>query len=139
MTQRIAEWEHSKWLLLSSFLFLIPTVYGLYKELYVWSIMLCITTIISANYWRDACVGWRRDLDLWYAKLMFIVFCSAMVYYVDYEPYAIFGYTAFFVILFMYYKSAQAHYYKYAHWWMYHVGFHILLTIEELIILDSII
>ena len=69
MVQRIAEWEHSKWLLLSSFLFLIPTVYGLYKELYVWSMMLFITTIISANYWRDACVGWRRDLDLWYAKL----------------------------------------------------------------------
>ena len=99
---------------------------------------------VLLHHWKE-----YKDIFLFFCKnlvpfffsvgVMFIVFCSAMVYYVDYEPYAIFGYTAFFVILFMYYKSAQAHYYKYAHWWMYHVFFHILLAIEEIIILDSII
>ena len=139
MEKRIAEFEHTKWIVFSSSLFLLPAVYGLYKELYIWSILLCITTLISVNYWRDATDSWRRNLDLWFAKFIFCVFSAAMIYYVENEFYAAFGYTAFFLILFLYYKSVQSHYYKYEHWWMYHVLFHVLLAMEQFIIIDSII
>ena len=139
VSYRIADWEQTKWLVISSSLFLIPAVYSLYKGLYLWSFLLCMTTLISVNYWRDAEIGWRRDLDLWFAKFIFCTFCAAMVYYVEYVPYAAFGYTALFLVLFLYYKSVQSYYYQHEHWWVYHALFHVFLTLEQCIIVDSIV
>lgn len=46
----IAEWNETKWLVLSSSLFMIPSIYGYYKQLYLHSLLLLLTSLISANY-----------------------------------------------------------------------------------------
>jgi hypothetical protein len=68
----------SRWIVLSSFLFSIPAVHYLLltKGKNVMStffcFLLCITSIVSANYWRDVKRGFRRNADLIVSKITFL-------------------------------------------------------------------
>jgi len=92
-------WNQTKWIVLSSTLFSIPAAYHLYARTHsptklppsvspenpsipvlilhsgivqsVFPYMLILTSLISANYWRKATRGWRRNLDLIVAKITF--------------------------------------------------------------------
>jgi len=72
----IAHWDQTKWLVLSSFFFTIPGTYALINNLYKHFILLLFTSLISANYWRKATYSWRRNMDLIFAKISFIVYFS---------------------------------------------------------------
>jgi hypothetical protein len=65
----IAEWKHTKYLTLSSLLFLIPAYYAYNSNMYNHTILLILTSLISANYWRKATYSWRRNLDLIFSKI----------------------------------------------------------------------
>ena len=50
----IAPWEQSKYLVLSSSFLLVPSFYGYLYNVYWYSNIITLTSIISINYWRDA-------------------------------------------------------------------------------------
>jgi hypothetical protein len=81
----VIEWDQSKWLVVSSFFFLLPSLYAFYNNLHFHSLLLVTTSLVSANYWRKACISWRRDLDLIFSKISFVVFFHNGVMYIEYK------------------------------------------------------
>ena len=69
----IAYWEETKWLVLSSYFFIIPSYYAYINKLYLHSIILFLTSVISVNYWKKATYSWRRNMDLIFSKFSFII------------------------------------------------------------------
>jgi len=135
--QLIVPWEYSRWITLSSFLFMVPSAYAYYKQLYIYFIISFLTSLISANYWRKASHSWRRQLDLHFAKLSFVVFFMNFPR-VTYMPYIITGYPCLFVLANFYFLSGKHFAKKNPIWLKYHIAFHFLVMIEQLIILDSL-
>ena len=101
----IANWSHTKWLVMSSFFFTIPAFYAYYNNLYLYSVLLFLTSFISVNYWRKATYSWRRNIDLVFSKVSFIIFASNGVFYVNTFYYVISGYTGILCLLYCYYLS----------------------------------
>lgn len=100
----LARWEETKWIVMSSFFFTVPSVYALILEKYSLSFLLLGTSLVSANYWRKA---WRRDLDLVFAKVSFTVFLYNGVIHVRTLPFVVSGYSGLCLLLFMYYLSNE--------------------------------
>ena len=123
-----AKYNHEGWLVLSSCFFMIPSVHAYYKKLYYLSILLFFTSVISANYWRNAIHSWRRELDLVFSKISFVVFFYNGVYYVRYIPYLVTGYSGMFFMLYFYHLSCKYSKENKNVWYKYHFLFHLLLT-----------
>jgi hypothetical protein len=70
----ISEWKHTKYITLSSLLFLMPAYYAYAHSMYNHTILLILTSLISANYWRKATYSWRRNLDLIISKISFAIY-----------------------------------------------------------------
>jgi len=134
----IAGWEESKWLVVSSFLFTIPSIYALFQESYSLSLLLLGTSLVSANYWRKATYSWRRNIDLIVSKVSFTVFTYHGIIHVKYLPFAVSGYSGLCLLLFMYYLSNSLWKIKDKRWVTCHASFHFLIMCEALIILKSI-
>lgn len=137
--QIIAKWNQTKWLVASSFAFTIPSIYAYHNELYYYSILLLFTSLISANYWRNAVYSWRRTTDLVFAKISFVVFISNGIIYVRSLPYFITGYGGLCVLVYCFYLSNKLHMLGNNNWYKYHFAFHLVMAYEQYIILDSII
>lgn len=139
----IAQWEHTKWLVLSSGFLLIPATYAYIHKLYSFCILLFFTSLISANYWRKATYSCRRTLDLLFAKISFVVFFSNGVLYVRTLHYVIPGYAGAIMLLYFYYLSGKLYEMQLSNvqktWFKYHFMFHFIIAYEQLIILDSMI
>jgi len=134
----IAKWEDTRLLVLSSFFFTVPSIYAFIINLYSYSFLLLCTSLISANYWRKATYSWRRDMDIIFAKISFVVFFSNGVYYVKSVSYVITGYSGIIVLLYCYYLSGKLFKLKNNNWYKYHLMFHLIMAYEQLIIIDSI-
>jgi len=134
----IAKWEDTRWLVLSSFFFTVPSIYAFIINMYSYSLLLLCTSLISANYWRKATYSWRRDLDIIFAKISFVVFFSNGVYYVKSVGYVITGYSGIIILLYCYYLSGKLFKLKNNNWYKYHLMFHLIMAYEQLIIIDSI-
>lgn len=135
----VAKWNQSKWLVLSSFFFTIPAYYAHYNALYFYSILLLLTSFVSANYWRKATLSWRRNADLVLAKISFTIFVANGVFYVRRTSYVIIGYTGLFVLLYCYHLSGKLLKMKNDNWYKYHFLFHFIMMYEQVIIIDSIL
>ena len=135
----IAEWNESKWLVVSSFFFTVPATYAFINNLYSYSGLLFLNSLISANYWRKATYSWRRNLDLIFSKISFVVFVSNGMLYVTSIPYNITGYIGLCILMYCYYLSDKLLKLKNNNWYKYHMMFHLIMMYEQLIILDSII
>ena len=133
--KRIAEWDESKWIVLSSFFFMIPSVYGYYKGLYFLANVLLLTSIISANYWRNATYSIRRGVDKSFARVSFSIFLYNGVVYVRYVPYLITAWSGFIFLLFCYYESNKWWVLKDKKWIKYHMLFHAIMAYNQFIIL----
>ena len=125
-------------LTLSSSFFIIPAIYAYRCELPGYAVLLVLTSLISMNYWRNATHGWRRNLDLVFAKISFVVFVSNGIIYVRTWPYVLTGYPGLLVLLYCYYMSNTKHQVGDNDWYKYHVLFHAIMTYEQCIIIDSI-
>ena len=134
----VAHWDHSRWLVLSSFLFMIPSAFAYNHNLYYHSSLLLLTTLVSINYWRDATYSWRRNLDIFVARTSFLTFMSTGIIYVRYMPYVVGGYAGLGCLTLSYNVSGKLWNENNPNWYKYHALFHILLVGEILLILDSI-
>ena len=133
----VAGWQETKWLVVSSFFFLVPASYAYVLGLSSYSILLTCTSFISANYWRRATHSWRRNLDLVFAKISFTVFVVTGILYVRYVPYMVSGYSLLVILLYCYYLSGKYLKEKNPQWILCHVLFHLIMAYEQLIIIDS--
>jgi len=127
----IAYWEETKWLVLSSYFFIIPSYYAYINKLYLHSIILFLTSVISVNYWKKATYSWRRNMDLIFSKFSFIVFVSNGIFYVRKLHYVIIGYSGLIFLLYFYYLSIKLSELKNNNWYKYHFGFHLIMTFEQ--------
>lgn len=129
----------TRWLVASSCLFLLPSWYAFSHQLYFYSALLACTSAISVNYWRDATDSWRRNLDLVFSKIAFVVFVYQGIVHVRYIPYIVTGYSGLFFLVRCYHTSGRLWEQKIYSWYLYHCAFHVLLTYEQFIVLDSIV
>ena len=86
--------EEGRWIAISSLFFIGPGIYSYYKLLPYHSLMIFICSAISSNYWREPTYGWRRDMDLMYAKFIFTVFFSSGLYYIRNPSYMVISYPS---------------------------------------------
>jgi hypothetical protein len=134
--QVIIKYEHSMWLVMSSFFFLIPSIYAYVNNQYFFSILCLVTSLISANYWRNPIDSWRKNLDLVFSKISFIVFLVPNgIIYVSYTPYFICGYLSLFILLYSYYLSGKLFKQQDNDWYKYHMLFHLMVMYGQLITL----
>jgi hypothetical protein len=126
-----------KVLMYSSFLFIIPSIYAFIKAYYFHCFMLIFTSIVSANYWRNAIHSWRRNADLVVSKIAFTVYVYNGIIYIRWFPFVITGYSGLAILLYCFYLSNLRFREKNDNWYKYHVAFHCIMTYEQLIILLS--
>ena len=77
-------------------------------------------------------------MDLVVAKIAFAVFFTKGVFVINYYPYVVSGYSGFFILWYLYACSKMMWELKDKQWVTYHFLFHVVLTYEQLIILDSV-
>jgi hypothetical protein len=78
-------------------------------------------------------------MDLVFSKISFVIFFSNGVVYVKSVKYVITGYSGIIILLYCYYLSGKLLQLKNNNWYKYHMIFHLIMTYEQIIILDSIL
>lgn len=137
---KIKMWKYTKWLVATSFGFMIPAIYGYINKSYFLSSVLVITSLVSANHWRFATTGsYRHKADLIVAKIAFTIFMMNGIMHLRYIPYVITGYSGFGSIIYCYYMSGKLSSANDPNWNKYHIGFHLWLIYCQWIIIDSTI
>jgi hypothetical protein len=136
----IAQWEQSKWLVASSSLFLLPAIYGYQNKLYLCSLISTLTTLFSINYWRKATTeSWRKQMDLIFSKISFVIFTYKGVIYVTQGTACVIGYSNVLAIAYCYYLSEKLFAEKNPNWVKYHAIFHVFVAYGQLIVLQKMV
>ena len=80
-------WKYSKWFAMSSLSFMIPACTLLYfaqrPEYVVLALTYASVSLVSANYWRQASRGMRRNADLIMAKLSVVFILVIGIVYIS--------------------------------------------------------
>ena len=123
----ILQQSKSRYLVLSSLCFLIPGIYCLFNKLYLYAGLIFITSLVSANYWREATYSWRRNADLLVSKISFTVFLFTGLFQLRTMT-PVMQMTALFLVLpilvFSYHMSCKLYASQKDHWYVYHMAFH---------------
>ena len=135
----IAEWKHTKYITVSSLLFLIPACYAYAHSMYDHTILLTLTSLISANYWRKATYSWRRNMDLIFSKISFAIYIYNGVKYSSSQSNLIEGILRLIFMFYCFCRSGYLFQKKEDSWVWYHVIFHIFIALEQLRILQDIL
>ena len=135
----IAEWKHTKYITLSSLLFLLPACYAYAHSMYDHTILLILTSFISANYWRKATYSWRRNLDLIFSKISFSIYIYNGVKYSGSQSKLIEGILRLIFMFYCFCRSGYLFKRKDVNWVWYHVIFHMFIALEQKVILRNII
>ena len=135
--KRISSWNSTKYITGSSFFFTVPAMYSYFKYNIIFSpLLLCTTSLISANYWRNALDDWRRYLDLYFAKLSYVYFFGCSFYYIPAKYNITISIPNFLIMMYFFHKSDVEHKKNHKSWLYYHVGFHSLITLQLFIIFN---
>lgn len=142
--------NETKWIALSSCFFGVPGIWYLTEYLQedasqhqlqpinIFSAMLILTSLISANYWRDAKRGWRRNADLIMAKITFSTGLYYSVQYIINPPIFIAIFSSCPFLLYFYIQSSRLISQNNRDWVKYHFAFHILLAVGGALVLRGI-
>lgn len=132
-------WENTKWIALSSSFFSIPALRVFYLSgtlsepanghANYMANLLIATSLVSANYWRDAKRGWRRNTDLILAKITFATGVYFGFLYLPAFPYSVAFYSSITLAMYLYNQSTICLSNGDPDWVKYHFAFHIFLAI----------
>jgi hypothetical protein len=136
-TRIVAEWKETKYLVLSSSLFMAPAIYGFYNNLYFLSLVLVFTSGISINHWRDAKYSWRRIADRIFSKITFAIFFYYLFKHSACNLYFFLQNIGLFKVVYCYYMSNKHH--NTPIWWKYHMKFHVWCVFSEWMILKRVL
>lgn len=142
----ILPWKESRYLVISSLSFLVPCIYSYVHHLYFYSFVLLATSLVSANYWRDAASSYRRDMDMVVSKVATAIFvCSGLYYYYrSYETALLPDSTVASsvvvtcIMMYAYYRSLVSHTKGDNRWYRYHLLFHVCLLYMQCLIVRQI-
>lgn len=125
-------------LVVSSCFFLFPCCYASFVDLPLYSAVSFVTTVVSANYWRHAVEGVRRNADLVVAKVSFVIYCASGFWYArDWEVYSI-GLPALAGIGVCYYLSNRYWERDLPHWVYFQMFFHFFVALEQALVIYAI-
>lgn len=127
--------DYTKYLVLSSCLFLAPASVYYFNGFYLPGYCGFMTTIASINYWRDCKPGWRRDCDLVASRIM----CGVGCYYFLTNVHGFYDYTIFTVLAITTYKLYCLASFGNVQWINYHILFHCVLTFSGLLAASKMI
>ena len=134
----VANWKDSRYLTGTSLLFLLPSFYAYTSEETPLSLVLALTSLISANFWRNAKYSIRRDLDLIVSKGAMAFMCYTGARHITTLKYATACYPGVMVLTYAYYKSHELYDINDRKWLSYHITFHAILTYEQFIIIEAV-
>ena len=138
---QIESW-HSRTLLVTSSLVVIPIYVACDRGLWFHAMTSSGTYLCSVLYWYYPIHGWRRNLDLVYAKYSFVVyFATGMLYVpiVEYNDSAIDMRGVYFWLASMAIAQVYRMTYIYPHIWIrFHILFHILSIMTKTYILQQV-
>ena len=137
----VAPNDETKYLMYTSLLFLMPSIYGFMHNQLFYAILAFITSIISTNFWRKATYSYRRTCDLIMARISSLIFLSCGTYYTiqnGYNPLMFTWFITVFLLFFCYYKSRTC-YNNTQKWHNYHIIFHLLVIGGMLITIKAVI
>jgi hypothetical protein len=127
---------HGNCLCFSSLFFLIPSYYGFNNNLKYYGLLSLVTSIISINFWRDTTeLGFRRNLDSFFAKVSFMVYFITGINYINDSSVYIIGWLICFCILLCFYLSHRQWNKDEETWIIFHMLFHFFVAIEKFIVL----
>lgn len=133
----IAPYSETKYLMTSSSFFMLPSYYAYSINERTISLLVCMTSIISANYWRKCTYSTRRNLDLVMSKIMLAIFSYKMTNDVTRLNYMIIIYPSTLVIVYNYNKSKNLQIVRNGKWYIYHMSNHMIMSVTQFIILHG--
>jgi hypothetical protein len=136
--REIAPWCETRWLVLSSCLWLGPALYAAATGQPGYAAVLVATVAASVNHWRNARRGWARALDIAMARVAFGTFVITGVVYVTPTRKAPMAYAGLVAVIQCYIKSTTNHAAGKRDWWQYHAAFHLLMACEQWVILREL-
>ena len=131
----VAEWKETKYIVVSSSLFMAPAIYGFYNNLYLLPFVLFAASSISINHWRHATYSWRRVTDRIFAKITFAIFFYHFIRDSSCNLYFFLQNIGLLNVLYYYYMSNKHHYTPI--WWKYHMKFHVWCVFSEWMIIQN--
>ena len=137
MQESILPWQTAKYLTMTSALFFTSAIYSYYCRLYFLAGISALTSFISVNFWRKPEPSLRREIDLIYSKLSFMIYFYNGVVYVRSLPYMLVFYPGLGVMLCCFYLSNQRYSQKKDDWWKYHFCFHLMVLVTQLAIIHN--
>ena len=120
----------SIWLVGSSFFFMVPAVYAFINSFYLYGIVSTITTVCSANHWREAEDGPRRTADRVVACVSFFIYFVTGCINLNNHVYLI-GIGMGISMLTFYYFSERLAEKGNPHWVYCHFLFHIFVALGQ--------
>jgi hypothetical protein len=130
---QILPWQ-SRTLLLTSSLSVIPIYVACDRGLWFHAMTSSGTYLCSVLYWYHPIHGWRRNLDLVYAKYSFVVYFATGLMYIPIDIRSV-----YFLVASMAIAHAYRMTYVYPHIWIrYHILFHLLCIMTKTCILQQI-
>jgi hypothetical protein len=135
----ILEWDKSKYLVLSSALMLLPSVYAYLNNLYWLSSILFGVSFISINFWRKATYSIRRNIDICLANAATVVFAYNGFYYFVLSEVWISMFVCSFFIAYYFYLSNILYKNKDERWYKYHLLFHIGMIYNQTFVIYTIV
>lgn len=127
----VAPWRQSKYLTGTSLLFLGPSLYAYRVEQPCVALLLTMTSLVSANFWRKANYTIRRDCDLVMAKVTMVIMCYNAAKYITHITACLMCYPALMMLTYTYYKSNDLFDKGNDNWVIYHMTTHVAMTYEE--------
>jgi hypothetical protein len=123
----IIDWSYSKYIVGTSFLFQIPCYYAYMNQCYYCASTLCITSLLSINYWRDCKYSWRRTMDIWWSRVIGGIYIYYAFYHIP--KLTMFNTT----IMGWFYCQSNLEYKKNpcSKWYIYHMLFHLAACINQ--------
>jgi hypothetical protein len=123
-------------ILCSSSLFIVPCIYGTYKEKYSCSLVSLLSMSASILYWIYPITGFRRNIDLSVSKFTGIYFFMYGYHNIRNNIMRIFGYANISMILIFY--GLSCYFYSiHSEYWVYcHLAFHIFTVIGKMVVIS---
>tara|TARA_Y100000591_G_C21495653_1_gene527374 strand:+ start:193 stop:609 length:417 start_codon:yes stop_codon:yes gene_type:complete len=121
---KITYYNEEKYLLHSSSLLLVPSLFGFAKGNVRLSCLNIASCFISKMFWNNPVYDWRRYLDIYYQTFLCCGLFALGNYNFVSTPYMIAGNLFFSNGLYFFYRSSSEYKKKNRLWYIYHSIFH---------------
>jgi len=125
----------SIWLVFSSFFFMVPGVYAFIHSFYFYGSVSAITTLCSANHWRNAEDGVRRTIDRIVAHASFITYLVTGCVFLRGVLLYGYGTSVGGIMLIFYYFSARLAKQGNSRWVYCHFLFHVFVALGQYLVM----